>query len=1087
MKEFADRSSSFSLLSSFFPTVGRNSDADAALHDPERQRAPRESVALEASGEWETGGKRHPPEDSQAVQGYESDEDKSPVSTAALEASEKGKLLANLRALLSFVLDKLRVPPQHVFFSANKLAAGPVIELCSFADLFFNGNNSFGGLILIEPLLVPDLGQRNGARSSDRLQLCARLSLPVRLTFGSDEGDEAEKGSPPFAAESYTLSARTGDSSGMPSPTACSVAPGGDRPPTSSGAQCFKDTLDASKVADTLGSQHERPKAPGDCHDGETPAADNRGCSQVTRKAFPERPEDPRFLRRASCSDSSMSTISHKAGRLTRADCGKLLGVVRSVCNSDACAAGKQENAGEYSGTEREGALSPVLGRSDEQLVAPGAEPSASEIPESSHGLQSSGRVEHLHSPIDPEIRFESGTTSTASFSQSESCSDTNPVLEGSCQSESRSASFENRQGESGLSAQTNDAHSSLPTEPHMHSDIQKESLLPHASDSQGGMFTRDQNAAETDPRSPCFRLREPRNNQVSTGSTRGSVRGNTGVSVEQVMLTGGQATRLGQFLAGRPEENGALSAPERTVTARAAEKTGRPAALLCLEPTTAESGAPPRSPGYGEGIVEGIGRRDVSDTLRRESDFDLTQESSVIDSMTDSSQDEQEQDEDGTFLSLVRKSFDGTWSAPREEAWDNGRQEVPFFSQFKQFFPSGFVDDLTEPEEGGRTAAIAQAAREESRRLSLAKDKKIAQELPAAFGIKKAAAHIREVSCPLLLLRRDLFLHLKPHMLRRGEADTSDASSVMAGEEDDGNLSDGVFSDTTSQSQSETEEEDCHVFTKEVLSDASESSVDSTTVEVVEKPLNIESRGNPVNAFGGRPRHQRQQIGAVQGQATKERFISRRHTEKHLESKDWATQRSEGRREERAERREARRRAEAYVKSVGPRDRKALKQEEASADRIIKLLSNWAVSADKATVAFRFYDTGFYKTLSRFINETPSHISRPGMAGKNKRNSLTPASAAALFARRAEQHLRAKWRGRDGRRRCHGERADQLEGICIPLHMFEVPPAYRQNEVMRKNSHESTDSTQGDSWIDKAISAYTSYFDFFGSNSGTH
>lgn len=39
------------------------------------------------------------------------------------------KFLVNLRVLLAFVLQRLRVPPQSVYLSANKLAAGPIIEV----------------------------------------------------------------------------------------------------------------------------------------------------------------------------------------------------------------------------------------------------------------------------------------------------------------------------------------------------------------------------------------------------------------------------------------------------------------------------------------------------------------------------------------------------------------------------------------------------------------------------------------------------------------------------------------------------------------------------------------------------------------------------------------------------------------------------------------------------------------------------------------------------------------------------------------------------------------------------------------------
>ncbi|EPT25305.1 hypothetical protein TGME49_278600 [Toxoplasma gondii ME49] len=1077
MKEQADRGNSFSLLSAFLST----SDMDpsgAAPDEAGHRKVCRESLASQVFGAPGGGDKRLATEEAQLVRGYESHEDKPPPSPAGtLEESEKGKLLANLRFLLSFVLDTLRVPPQNVFFSANKLAAGPVIELCSFADLLFNGTNSFGGLILIEPLLVPDLGGRSGGNSIDRSLQSTRLSLPVKLSLGSDKGDK-ERGPPPFVAESFTLSAQTETSSGMPSPAASSVASGPAPLPATRGKGYVKET-GATTAADTSSSQREQPEGvDGRRQRGKSPTRGSDGFSQVRRTQFPEQEEDSRSLRRASCSDSSMSTLSHKAGRLARAEGGRTCAGAPSVCSSDVEAAQTHKNAGENCGDE---VVALIIGSGD-RLGAPRTEQTASGIRKSGHKLQSGRPVEHVHSPFDPDVRLKSGTASTASFSQCDSCSESTPVLDGGCKSDSRSVSFEKQKVEKRSSANI-DTYCPLSTEPRMQSDVQNESSLPRTWESQyDALINKDQNASENQRCNISLRFGESRNDRRTTEEhevSRHSVRGDSAVSKGPTMLTNEQ---LGSGDQAPPKgKDGAVPAHEMPATGSNDHKAGHPAAVYRgRQPATGSSTSSQRS-FVGEDIVTDA-ESDVTASHRPNSDSHVSSEDTLTDSETDISQDEKEQD-DETFISLVR-SIGNSWVAPSDSLGDRG-QDVPFFSQVKQFLSSSFAGDVTEPEEGGRVAAIAQAAREGSKRLRLERDKKRAQGLPAAFGMKKAAAHIREVSCPLLFMRRELSLHIKPSRTRRREADMSDASFVLASE---GEVStpDTAFTDVTSQSRSETEEDE-YVFSKDISSVDSDSSLDSTAEEVSGQPLNSGTQVMPTHVFGGEHlSHKMQQTDGLRGQTMMENLLSARQTQKHQENRERLRQRREERKQEREARRKTRERAAAYVESLSARDRKALKQEEASGERVIKLLSDWARSADKETAVFSFYDTSFYKALSRFINEPPRQNSRRGQVSMNtRRSSLTHESAAELFAKRAQQHLTERRRGSGGHRGSSGQRPDMLEGICIPLRMFEVPPAYRQRDDVRKNSHDSTDSAQGDSWIYKAISTYTSYFDLLGSNSG--
>ncbi|KEP62291.1 UNVERIFIED_CONTAM: hypothetical protein HHA_278600 [Hammondia hammondi] len=1078
MQEQADRGSSYSLLSAFLSTTDMD-PSGAAPDETGHRKACRESVASQVSGAPGGGDKSLATEESQLVRGHESHEDKPPPSPAGtLEESEKGKLLANLRFLLSFVLDTLRVPPQNVFFSANKLAAGPVIELCSFADLLFNGTNSFGGLILIEPLLVPDLGGRSGDHSSDRSHQSARLSLPVKLSLGSGKGDE-ERGPPPFVAESFTLSAQTEASSGMPSPAASSVASGPAPSPAARGTGCVKES-GASTAADTSSSQQEPPEGVGGRRKrGDSPTRGSDGFSQVCRTQLPEQGEDSRSLRRASCSDSIMSTLSHKAGRLARTEGGRTGVGAPSVCSSDAEAAQTQKNAGENSGGE----VAALSMGSGDRLGASRTEQTASGIRKSSHKLPSRRPVGHVHSPFDPDVRLKSGTASTASFSQCESCSDSSPVLDGSCKSDSRSVSFEKQKVENRSLANI-DTCCSLSTEPRVQSDIQNETSLPRTWESQyGALINRDQNVSENQPCNISLGFAESRNDRGTTEEheiPRHSVIGDSAVSKGPTMLTNKQLRRGDQ--APLKGKDGAVPAHEIPATGSNDKQTGHPASVYRGRQPATGSNTSSLRPLVGEDIVTNA-ESGVVASHGPNSDSHVSSEDTLTDSETDRSQDEKEQD-DETFLSLVRRSIDSSWVAPSDRLGERG-QDMPFFSQLKQFLSSSFAGDVTEPEEGGRVAAIAQAAREGSKRLRLARDKKRVQGLPAAFGMKKAAAHIREVSCPLLFMRRELSLHIKPRRTRRRDADMSDASFVLASEEEV-SASDTVFTDVTSQSRSETEEGE-RVFSKDISSVDSDSSLDSTAEEVADQPLNSGNQVILAHVFGGEPlTHKTQQTDDLRRQTMMENLMFARQTEKHQENRERLRQRREERKQEREARRKTRERAAAYVESLSARDRKALKQEEASGDRVIKLLSDWARSADKETAVFSFYDTSFYKALNRFINEPPSQNSRRGQVARNTgRSSLTPEAAAELFAKRAQQHLEERRRGSGGHRGSSGQRPELLEGICIPLRMFEVPPAYRQGDDMRKNSHDSTDSAQGDSWIYKAISTYTSYFDLLGSNSG--
>ncbi|PFH31334.1 hypothetical protein BESB_027690 [Besnoitia besnoiti] len=1004
--------------------------------------------------------------------GGESDEDKTLSSAVATACDgDNAKLLVSLRCLLSFVLRQLRVPPQRVFFSANKLAAGPVIELCSFADLFFNGNNSFGGLILIEPLLVPELGTQNSSGGGLESQVFSDLSLPFKFTLNSQQGSRGERGSDVVVPETFTLlSSLPGGSSGDPSPSVSTSETDVSCSSASFQTTSFPEATLLPRVGVASSLRQESPKTAVEGNVGGTISGTDCPDVSAVERSLPRKSHDPSFPRRVSCTDSVESSLSHKAGKLSRAT----LGLTRDAAPPSCDRVPEEERQGDTAGCGgAEGRDRAPPGRCS------GMQPIFSRCNEgAAGGVQKHMQPDH---PAGAEVEATAGAGSAASQS--------------SCRPETGSRQVEQHRGDcsmhsdeskqyAGLSKGTTASGLSFPSEAPTDLVARRKDLLPEDSGGRSeSRYSGNPQWAVDEACKPVFTEVPGKNGSCQKDRNLASRRSPTdaaNVSTDPVASADAQVASAKQGLARKLGHEGISS-----------EETAFTEGCLKDADTSRQGQETQRTSADETNFIESAAERaEVADATSgrhtacggTDSAVPCHQESAV-DSLSRGYTQHEEESGASTFFSFLTSTVSGSSSGHSTE-WEDGRSSNPFLSTLTRLLSGSLVGEGgPQLEEGGRAAAIAQAALEERRKLTLAKDKKIVQKLPAAFGIKQAIAHIREVSCPLLFMKRELYLHMKPHLGNATRCSTAARGASIA-VEDGGSSSEDLASDALSKSFSDMDE-DYDVFSEDVSSVTSDSSAESTYEdEGLDKTVKGENEDSRWKVFGG---------GWLRSSAQQSSHVARRKsTEQHIvrESKIEQRRLRQQIRQTKIERmrarereREARKRATAYLETMSPREKQELEQEEASSSRVIKLLSEMAGSPDKETGVFDFFEEEFYQKLGSFISEALSHHAAAGELDIRGRHSLTPESAADFFSRRATQHMMDKARGVCGRRRSSGGHVDGPQGVCVPLHMFDVPLPYRQRDALAKQS-QSKEVSEGKSWIERAFNAYTSYFDLLGSAS---
>ncbi|PHJ24360.1 hypothetical protein CSUI_001789 [Cystoisospora suis] len=893
------------------------------------------------------------------------------------------KFLVNLRILLAFVLQRLRVPPQSVYLSAKKLAAGPVIELCSFSDLMLGGDVAFGGLILFQPLFVPDMSASSSALESPAGTLRQSLSLPFRFTFGSGDKERVPREvSPPvqnftlatfrMSAESAQTEDQTGDPYG-PDDKSCRGLP-------QRVARAPETISHAPQAATPAGERYSfSDSSVGHGRDSSVPEAvsDETDSSQGGAggsSAFPAY-----LRRRASCSSSSLSTLSHSGGKFALSALGK-------------------PRVSEMS------TGAPVQKVQDGQ--------SAQQTP-----LEPCLLKDQLHAQC-----FNVDAASAASTSESLSA--------GGCCRQDRPCNFGVPVGYGGPGAE---GQQSAPS---------------------GGM------SADRDLKSNC--ICEP------TGTRAGELTSDVGFSSDRI---------LGESQP--PAADNFSSSIGGCTSVRSREK----AAATCRRADSIPDATDRDSPAS----------QDDEAALE-----DTEQDGSTVRNLDSSAGertpflDEDSEPEEGPLgiFSRLRSSMSSTLLGENAEGGVLGA-ELPLLNQIRQFLSRSF-DPSPEPEEGGRTAAIVQAAIERKRRLLIANQKKICRQLPSAFTFNQLVPHIREVTCPLLCMRRRA--HPWPRSRRKDGRKRltrtgGDSASANDGSSS-GSLSPATSSKTLSSAESDAEEASLsdNASSTSLSSRSSRTSGEEGCRSSVEGLVKVDGQNPDSNkqseqfeavTAGTSPRRE----GAVR--STRWAHLDRKFKERPEAAGDQQLEgrvpkpsqaRSETHLPRKAKKQDGqeRCRAKRLVGLVRSEEGEVAEEEETSVALAVDVLMAEAGSTKKETEIYEKYDTNFFRTLDNFFWAGGFDASGEGVNSAAVRLHTSPRSLAERLSVQTAPLLE------QARRRSTKKAGSLIKGICIPLCMFEVPPVYRRREAMLREEKEDGEK-ESTSWLHRAFSAYASYFNLLG------